>query len=281
MSAVDISLMQKANIISRRAQLKLMNRLQNFAHSLSGGVRIELKYHYSTPSFHPHFHLQRIPTATMFLPLLTLLPLLAPTFAAPQPNTSSQCSHCKRMEGDDSDSPLSSFFDKYSTVPGFADFTSELYLAAGIYGITQTFITDEIFVTATESEVFGPIIATNTNSGSYSKEFIEAMSSYVAAETVLPTGIRDEVKSDFDAMWETGTVTTQRSLETVTETLTPVLSSLMPTVPTVLGATTVVTQTLNEVPSFTATVNAGMPRLDMLSVLGLLVGMVVAVVGAL
>jgi hypothetical protein len=107
------------------------------------------------------------------------------------------------------------------------------------------------------------------------------MSSYVAAETVLPTGIRDEVKSDFDAMWETGTVTTQRSLETVTETLTPVLSSLMPTVPTVLGATTVVTQTLNEVPSFTATVNAGMPRLDMLSVLGLLVGMVVAVVGAL
>jgi len=185
------------------------------------------------------------------------------------------------MEGDDSDSPLSSFFDKYSTVPGFDDFTSELYLAAGIYGITQTFITDEIFVTATASEVFGPIIATNTNSGSYSKEFIEAMSSYVATETVLPTGIRDEVKSDFDAMWETGTVTTERSLETVTETLTPVLSSLIPTVPTELGATTVVTQTLKEVPSFTATVNAGMPRLDMLSVSGLLVGMVVAVAGAL
>jgi hypothetical protein len=67
----------------------------------------------------------------MFLTLLTLLPLLAPTLAAPQPNADPECLLCGGMQGHASTSTATIFYDKYSTASGFSQFTSEIVRTVG------------------------------------------------------------------------------------------------------------------------------------------------------
>jgi hypothetical protein len=173
--------------------------------------------------------------------------------------------------------PFSSFADKYSTVSGFSDFTSALLMTGVRYIVTQTYISDLKPITATESGALASAAATNPNVRSVTKEVLSIMSNYVATQTILPKEVRDDVKSDYDAMYETGAVTTTRSSETKrsSETVKETLATEQG------GLTVVVTQTMKETPSPTVTVNAGIPRMDTLSVSGLLIGLVVAVAGAL
>jgi len=95
------------------------------------------------------------------------------------------------------------------------------------------------------------------------------MNSYAATETVLPSGVRSQVASEFSAIWRTDGATTERGSATDAG-----------------GPTIVVTQTVKETPTSTvaantAIANAGIHRGGMLPVSGLVVVVVVGVVGAL
>jgi hypothetical protein len=213
----------------------------------------------------------------MFLTLLTVLPLLAPTLAAPQPNADPEC--LLGMQGHASTSTDTIFYDKYSTASGFSQFTSEIMRTGAKYLRTQTYDSDLEWFTVTDSASFASAAATNPNLISLTKEFFDAVSNYIVTETVLPTDVKAAVQDDYDALWETdgSAVTTKRNSVAPKETaeLSPVGSTAPATEqgpPTVL-----VTQTISQTPSLPVALNAGLQRVNMLSVSGLLVGMVVAV----
>jgi hypothetical protein len=215
----------------------------------------------------------------MFLTLLTLLPLLVPTLAAPQPNADPECLFCGGMQGHASTSTDTIFYDKYSTASGFSQFTSEIVRTGVKYLRTQTYDSDLEWFTVTDSASFASAAATNQNLISLTKEFFNAVFNYIVTETVLPTDVKAAVQDDYDALWETdgGTVTTKRSSVAPKETAE--LSPVGSTVPTTEQGppTVLVTQTISQTPSLPVALNAGLQRVNMLSVLGLLVGMVVAV----
>lgn len=135
---------------------------------------------------------------------------------------------------------------------------------------TQTYISDFGPLTATESGAIASAAATDPKIRSFTKEFVAVMNSYAATETVLPSGVRSEVASEFSAIWRTdGGATTERGSATDAG-----------------GPTIVVTQTVKETPTSTVAANrgianAGIRRGGMLPVSGLVVVVVVGVVGAL
>ena len=90
-----------------------------------------------------------------------------------QPNADPECLFCGRMQGHASTSTNTIFYDKYSTVSGFSQFTSEIVRTGVKYLRTQTHDSDLEWFTVTDSASFASAAATNPNLISLTKEFFD------------------------------------------------------------------------------------------------------------
>ncbi|KAF8535199.1 hypothetical protein BDD12DRAFT_856440 [Trichophaea hybrida] len=212
-----------------------------------------------------------------FLTLLTLLSFHTMSLALPQTTEAPVCFFCGSV-GTSSVEPLSSLYSKYATVSGFDDFTSQLDNKLLKFIMTQTYISDISSFTATDNL---EAATTNPSISSFTKALVSEVTKFAATETYLPQNDRDRMASEFASFLEveSGGAT---PTETILRPSATVQRPSSPTVQKVTGVTPLVaTQTVKETvgPLVTGNLakgNAALSRAGMLSVSGMVVGMVVA-----